>query len=106
IGVLGEIDAVVLSDYAKGALSPAATRAIIRAGRAARRPVLVDPKSLDSHVYDGATLITPNADELARMTGLAIDGDDSSVAACRKLLEVAELDGILLTRGEQGMTLV
>src|SRR6202795_2324424 len=59
-----QVGAVVLSDYAKGTLTPRVIRAIIDAARRCGKPVVVDPKGHDYRVYRGATLITPNRQEL------------------------------------------
>ena len=60
--------AVVLSDYAKGALTPRVIRAVIDAANARRKPVVVDPKGRDYSIYRGATVVTPNRQELADAT--------------------------------------
>ena len=60
-----KVGAVVLSDYAKGVLTERVIRAVIDAARRLGKPVIVDPKGHDYRVYRGATLITPNAKELA-----------------------------------------
>ena len=60
--------ALVLSDYAKGVLTPRVVRAIIEAANARKLPVIVDPKGLDFTVYRGATIITPNRKELGEAT--------------------------------------
>ncbi len=67
---LPRADAVVLSDYAKGVLSPAVIRAVIDEARELGKPVIVDPKGADFAIYRGATLITPNRKELADATRL------------------------------------
>ncbi len=64
-------DAVILSDYAKGALSAELCQAVIALAREQRIPVLVDPKGLDFSKYAGATTICPNLQELALVTGIA-----------------------------------
>ena len=60
--------AVVLSDYAKGTLSARVVRAVIDAANKLGKPVVVDPKGRDYSVYRGATIITPNRQELADAT--------------------------------------
>ena len=65
--VLDDVDAVVLSDYGKGALSEA--RTIIERCRAAGLPVLVDPKGPDFERYRGATMVTPNIAEFEAVVG-------------------------------------
>ena len=78
---LPRADAVVLSDYAKGVLSPAVIRAVIDKARELGKPVIVDPKGADFSIYRGATLITPNRKELAEATRRAVRGDAEVAAA-------------------------
>ena len=101
--LLGEIDAVVLSDYAKGSLSHA--QQLIRAARDAGKPVLVDPKGSDFGIYRGATLLTPNLGEFEAIVGRCHD-DGDLVERGAKLRRDLQLDALLITRGEHGMTLI
>ena len=109
-GVVGEsirdCDIVVLSDYAKGVLGEATTRAVIAAARKARKPVLVDPKGSNWTRYKGATLLTPNRQELAAATGLPVDGLAEIERAARRQIRALGLEALLCTRGKDGMTLV
>jgi D-beta-D-heptose 7-phosphate kinase/D-beta-D-heptose 1-phosphate adenosyltransferase len=98
--------AVVLSDYAKGALSARVVRAVIDAAKAAGKPVVVDPKGRDYSVYRGATLITPNRQELADATHRTAVSDAEIVAAAKVLAAAVEAKAVLTTRSEEGMTLV
>lgn len=98
-------DAIVLSDYAKGVLSPALLREVIVAARAAGKIVLADPKSPDMGRYDGVTVITPNAGEAAATAGLGVVDDDSAERAAERIFAAApRVDGVLITRGPDGMT--
>jgi D-beta-D-heptose 7-phosphate kinase/D-beta-D-heptose 1-phosphate adenosyltransferase len=97
---------VVLSDYGRGALDDTAIRGLIAAARKEGRPVIVDPRRSDARVFAGATLITPNIEEMTAFTGIRADSDESAVAACRKVLALSAIDAVLLTRGAGGMTLV
>jgi D-beta-D-heptose 7-phosphate kinase/D-beta-D-heptose 1-phosphate adenosyltransferase len=99
-------DAVIVSDYGKGALTPAVLEAVIAAGRGAGKPVLVDPKGRDFGRYRGATMVTPNRRELAEASGLPTGTDAEIEAAARKLLKSCGIDQMLATRGAQGMSLV
>lgn len=104
---LASVGAVVLSDYAKGVLTPAITRGVIDRARAAGVPVIVDPKSSDFSRYAGATLITPNAKETLAASGIDPQGsDDSASAAGQMCMTAAGGSAILITRSEKGMTLV
>jgi len=100
---LVDVDAVVLSDYAKGALSGASQ--LIRAARAAGKPVLVDPKGRDFGIYRGATLLTPNLAEFEAIVGHCRD-DVELVTRGEALRHKLHLDALLITRGEHGMTLL
>jgi rfaE bifunctional protein kinase chain/domain len=99
---LAECDLVLLSDYGKGGLHHIET--MIAAARKAKKPVLVDPKGDDYARYKGATLITPNLAELREVVGAWKDEKDLASRA-HTLRENLRCDGLLLTRGENGMTL-
>ncbi|MDB5943955.1 MAG: ADP-heptose synthase-like protein [Ramlibacter sp.] len=94
--------AVLFSDYGKGGL--AHIPAMISAARAAGQPVLVDPKGSDYARYSGATVITPNRAELQQVVGSWRDADELARKAQRLRAEL-ELDALLVTLGEDGMTL-
>jgi rfaE bifunctional protein kinase chain/domain len=100
--LLASQDVVLLSDYAKGGLTHVTQ--MIEKARAAGKPVLVDPKGDDWERYRGATLITPNRAELREVVGHWKSEEDllARVTALRTSLE---LEGLLLTRSEEGMTL-
>ena len=100
------VGAVVLSDYAKGALTARATRAIIAAANKAGKPIVVDPKGRDYSIYRGATLITPNRQELADATHRAADSDVEIAQAAGELRDALGARAVLVTRSEAGMTLV
>jgi D-beta-D-heptose 7-phosphate kinase/D-beta-D-heptose 1-phosphate adenosyltransferase len=105
--LIGDHDAVVLSDYAKGVLTPDLVAAVIGLASAAGKPVIVDPKSRDLAKYAGATLITPNAAEMQAATGIDPATDDAAAAAGRLALNLATgIGAVLITRGAKGMTLV
>ena len=106
LSVLDEADVVVLSDYAKGVLTPTLTQTVIAAANDRNIPVLVDPKGLDYTKYAGATLITPNLDELSQALHVPLAGNDAIVQGAHKLLELHRIGSVLVTRSEDGMTLV
>ena len=99
-------DAIILSDYAKGVLTPEAI-ASITALRGAG-PVVVDPKHKDFTRYRGATTITPNLRELEVAAGHALDANDTEAvaAAARPLAQAAGLDAMVVTLGDRGMLVV
>lgn len=100
---LPDTDVVILSDYGKGGLTHIGE--MIRLARAAGKPVLVDPKGDDYARYAGATLLTPNRSELREVVGRWKDEDDLLKRA-QALREELQLQGLLVTRSEEGMTLV
>jgi D-beta-D-heptose 7-phosphate kinase / D-beta-D-heptose 1-phosphate adenosyltransferase len=103
---LPEADAVMLSDYAKGVLTPRVIRAVIDAANQARKPVIVDPKGLNYSIYRGVTLITPNRQELAAATRRRADTESEIVAAAEELARLVESQAVLVTRSEDGMSLL
>jgi D-beta-D-heptose 7-phosphate kinase / D-beta-D-heptose 1-phosphate adenosyltransferase len=103
LAVLDGVQAVVLSDYGKGALRDAS--ALIDAARAAGRPVFVDPKRADLAAYRGATLLTPNRGEFERAAGVC-RSDAQLVERGQALMAECDWQALLITRGEEGMTLL
>ena len=102
----GECDIVVISDYAKGVLTPAVVEGLIAAARGAGKPVVVDPKGADFARYRGASVITPNRREAARATGLDGDDEDAAEAIGRALIERFDVDAAVVTRSASGMSLM
>jgi D-beta-D-heptose 7-phosphate kinase/D-beta-D-heptose 1-phosphate adenosyltransferase len=104
--IFAEVGAVTLSDYGKGVLVPSLLRALIDAAVSAKRPVLVDPKGVDYSIYRGATLVTPNRKELHEATRMPVGNDEEIVAAARHLIAACGIANALVTRSQDGMTLV
>lgn len=100
--VLHEHDAVLFSDYGKGGLTHIPR--MIELARAAGKPVLVDPKGSDYSRYAGATVITPNRAELAQVIG-AWSSEAQLVERAQALRKQHRLEGLMLTRSEDGMSL-
>ncbi len=104
---IGAADAVILSDYAKGVLTPRVVASVIAAARRAGKPVVVDPKGHDYSRYRGATAVTPNAAELAQALGRPVTNDEAAVrAGAQALAGQVDCDVVLVTRGERGMLIV
>ncbi len=101
--LLATQDVVLLSDYGKGYLT-AHVAEMIAAARAAGKPVLVDPKGDDWTSYRGVSLITPNRTELRAVTG-SWQSEDDLKQRVRQLRLALDIDALLLTRSEEGMTL-
>ncbi|XZG69212.1 D-glycero-beta-D-manno-heptose-7-phosphate kinase [Chitinibacteraceae bacterium HSL-7] len=100
--LLADHDVVILSDYGKGGLTH--VDAMIAAARAAGKRVLIDPKGDDYSHYRGATLLTPNRSEFKQVAGQWRDEADL-VAKAQSLRSRLELEALLVTRSEEGMTL-
>ncbi|MAI63703.1 MAG: bifunctional heptose 7-phosphate kinase/heptose 1-phosphate adenyltransferase, partial [Alteromonas sp.] len=95
-------DIVILSDYAKGCLSN--PQALIKKALAKGKRVVVDPKGSDFAKYSGATLITPNMDELQGIVGPVVS-EQELVEKASQLKDDLKLGALLVTRSEEGMTL-
>ncbi len=105
--VLGQIDrskAVVISDYAKGVVSESLVQNAIIEAKTRGIPVIVDPKGKDYTKYRGATVLTPNRKEATEACNLE-DSDSAVDESGRKLLDLLEVEAVLITQGEDGMTL-
>lgn len=103
---LPDCDAVILSDYSKGAIDDGVTDFILREAQVRSVPVFADSKHRDFSRYRGAACIKPNARELAQVTGMDTDSEAAAVAAARRLLEISGAEAILVTLAERGMMLV
>jgi D-beta-D-heptose 7-phosphate kinase/D-beta-D-heptose 1-phosphate adenosyltransferase len=97
--------AVVLSDYAKGVLTPRVIRAIIDRARHLGKPVVVDPKGQDYSIYRGATVITPNRQELGAAVHRPVASEAEIGRAAAELARIVDSEAVLITRSEEGMTL-
>lgn len=102
---LREFDAVVLADYGKGVINESVLSLLGTAQARRRFLLIVDPKKPNFPYYRGVTLATPNLLEAAEAAGIEICDNASLRAAGRRLLERWEAEAILITRGEQGMSL-
>ncbi|CAH8197287.1 bifunctional D-glycero-beta-D-manno-heptose-7-phosphate kinase/D-glycero-beta-D-manno-heptose 1-phosphate adenylyltransferase HldE [Vibrio aestuarianus] len=100
---LPHVKAVILSDYAKGALEH--VQQLIQKARAAKVPVFIDPKGADFERYRGATLLTPNMAEFEHVVG-KVKSDQELVDKGLALIEEFDLEALLVTRSEHGMTLL
>ena len=105
LALLPKAGAVVLSDYAKGVLTPKLIRAVIDRAKKLGKPVIVDPKGSDYSIYRGATIITPNRKELADATRQPVATHDELAAAAQTLARAAGSKAVLVTLSEDGMML-
>lgn len=100
---LAQANLVILSDYSKGTL--ACVGELIKLANAANVPVLVDPKGTDFTIYQGADVITPNFKEFEAIMGPTQNEQDILIKG-QQLLRQHNIRNLLLTRGENGMTLI
>jgi len=104
--LVAKVHAVILSDYAKGALSDALCVAVIRAARTAGIPVLADPKTPDFSKYSGATTVCPNLGELSLATGVPAHQTEALLAAAQALVAEHDFQFLTVTRSEKGISVL
>jgi len=112
IHIFGEIEkwkdeycAIIISDYQKGLLDYEFTQKIINFSRNNGKLVFVDPKG-SYEKYKGANFITPNLKELSTATGLDIKTDDQIYNAGMRLYSYLDIDGLIVTRGKDGISII
>lgn len=106
LALLPRCDALVLSDYAKGAITPEVCQRLIPAARELDIPVLVDPKNADFTRYRGATTLCPNLSELARAAHLEPTDLDGVMAAAEGMVSALDLEFLTATLSEKGIALL
>lgn len=99
------LDAIVLSDYCKGVVTSGLVRDIVRLAKKHKVIVTVDPKVSHFGMYSGVTILTPNITEASIGSKIEIDSELSLLKAGKLLLKRLKCDAVLITRGEQGMSL-
>jgi len=104
-GKVPSIQAVLLSDYKKGCLTSSLTKKIIDLCLHAGVPVFADTKVRDPRYFSGATILTPNLSELEEMYGKEIRSESQFIEAGKEVRERYNLEYLLVTRGERGMSL-
>lgn len=103
--LIPKVDAVIISDYEKGLITPEVCQTIIKLCHKNQKPVAIDPKGLDYTKYRGATVITPNLREAALASRTVIIDEKSLQRAGKIILKFAQSQYLLITRGKDGMTL-
>jgi D-beta-D-heptose 7-phosphate kinase/D-beta-D-heptose 1-phosphate adenosyltransferase len=101
-----EVSAILLSDYAKGAVTPAVIDAALSAAKAAGAPLIVDPKGRSFAKYGQADILKPNAGELAGVTGMPVRSDEEIEAALKAALDSCDAKAIVVTRAARGISLM
>jgi len=102
---LKKIDALIISDYGKGVVSRKLINQVVPLARRNGIPVCVDPKERNFPHYKNVSVITPNIKELSFGAGIKIEDYDHLIQAARKVKDMLNCNMILVTRGEQGMSL-
>lgn len=103
---LSDADAVIVSDYDKGLLTPRVLRAVIESAQSRGRIICLDPKIRNFAHYREVDVITPNQSEAERATGVEITDESSLVAAARRIRDLIACRNVLITRGERGMSML
>jgi D-beta-D-heptose 7-phosphate kinase/D-beta-D-heptose 1-phosphate adenosyltransferase len=103
--VAGDVDAVIVSDYGKGVVSQTLMDGLRQRFAPLKTPIVVDPKVNNADLYRATSVMTPNHLEASLMSGVTIETEADLAAAGAKLLTDLQLNAVLITRGEQGMTL-
>ncbi len=102
---IGNADAIIVSDYAKGTITKTLMEKLILLCRGKNKIIVVDPKPKHRDFYKNATLITPNHKEAHEMANIAEDAEDADIEMIGKRLLEEMNSTILITRGEKGMSL-
>ncbi len=105
LALFKQADVIILSDYAKGTLTDDLLARLITTGAAQGKFILIDPKGKNYSKYRGAALLTPNRFEAAEACNLESDSQAAIEQAGVKLLSELSLKYLLITQGEDGMTL-
>lgn len=103
---MAQADAIILSDYAKGVLTPKIIADAIKLGKQFGKPVMIDPKVRDYTRYAGADVITPNRKELGEASGMNIKTVADAITASNQLIEKFNLGAVLAKLGGDGVCLV
>jgi len=99
------IDGIIIEDYNKGVVTREVIRAVVAAAREHGKPVAVDPKFNNFFDYSGVTVFKPNRREVEEVLGGKLKTVEDVERAGRRLLEALRAENVLLTRGEEGMSL-
>lgn len=105
--IINNVDVIVISDYNKGVCTTNLCKQVIELAKRNRKFVIVDPKQGNWERYSGANLITPNFKELLEALNYEIENEEKIICKnAKQLMDKSDIDNILVTRSEHGMTLV
>lgn len=102
---LPKVEAVLISDYIKGTITPRVAKQLIALAKKAGKPVVADTKSPRIENFQGITILTPNVEEVEKFTGLVIEDECPLAEGARRLISKLRCEAILVTRAEEGMSL-
>jgi len=104
--MIDKSDLVIISDYAKGFITPTLCKKIIAHCKTSDKKVIIDPKGKDWNKYKGAWIITPNVKEVSEVSEEEVNNTDFDITkAAKTIIHRYELDQLLVTRSEKGMSL-
>lgn len=103
---LNTTDAILISDYLKGTLTPELIQNVINAAKSQGKKVVIDPKGDDYSKYKGATILTPNFSEFTTIVKKQMTSEEEILEEGLRLIDELELDALLVTRSEKGMSLI
>lgn len=101
-----DIDAIIISDYAKGIITDNLCRFIIREANKKNLPIVIDPKGDDYAKYKNATIIMPNENELSLVCKKAFKTEKELKSSARQMYEKLNIGYLVVTRGEKGVSLI
>jgi len=102
---IDSIDGIVIEDYNKGVVVQSLIKHTVALANEHRKPITVDPKFNNFFEFTNVTLFKPNRNEVEEVLGLRMNDEQQVVEAGRQILKRLQASGVLLTRGEQGMSL-
>ncbi len=100
-----EHDAIIISDYKKGTISAELMKNVLDIARGSKRFIAVDPKVGHFHLYRGVSVVTPNLNEASHGSAIDIRDGRSLIRAGKTLMRMLSCKAVLITRGEEGMSL-
>jgi D-beta-D-heptose 7-phosphate kinase/D-beta-D-heptose 1-phosphate adenosyltransferase len=104
--LLGQVDAIIISDYGKGAVTKETAQFIISLANKLDKFVAIDPKGNNYAKYKGASIITPNLNEASQASGIKLENEKDIAQAGKDLTKTTKIKNILITRGKDGMSLL
>ena len=103
--LIDSVDGIIISDYAKGTLTPALLAKILPEARKRNKLVCLDPKTRHFSSYTPVTVITPNQSEASSLLGYPIVNEEDLMEAAKRILKLIDCTALLITRGDKGMAL-